>query len=189
MVDYKTVDPDLAKIGLAYRYPDDPARVMACLTALALTQDDLPIEVIARAFDGRTSSVDRMRREAVAAAAEAASIKAEFRIVPYKWLAKMQGGGRSATKARRIGLTAPLPFASIADMRDAFIARRAPIGMDVLGRTGLAAVRAALGIGPPVKALRVSNSATTIRAAIAVVNRNLSDPLVQQALAKWRALS
>lgn len=185
-----SIEPALAEVALRYKWPKDEAKVTSYLKAISLFHTGSELREIGAAMGIPARRVSTMLEEVASITHEVSGIRKEFRVIPYQQLMKilpMHDDG--PMQGRRGESPVKCDFSTVDKMRTFFSVSPLPATIPNLGRQGEKIVREALGIKlSPVRAYKVSHSATTIKAAIAIVERNFADPLVQAAVARWRTI-
>lgn len=190
LADLAPIDPVLAELALRYRWPADPAKVALYLKAVSLLHSGSGLSEISSALGVPGRKVSTMLNEAASITRWVTGVREEFRVIPYRQLDAILLMHRDwPARGRRGEAPTSYDFSTVDKIRAFFSVSPLPGVIPNLGRYGEKVVREALGIKlTPVGAYKVSHSATTIKAALAVVERNFSHPLVQTALARWRTL-
>lgn len=179
------VDSALAEAAMRYKWPTKPDKVALHLKAVSLSYAGSGVREISAAMGLPARKVSTMLEVAASIAHEIKGIGDEFKVIPYRYLVHILLAHGNLMPFKRGQPQLKFDFSTIDKVRELFSVFP-PTKPSGFPRDGIDVVRKALCIEkPPFGARKVSHSATTIKAAIAVVECNFADPLVQAAVARW----
>jgi len=186
---WTAIDLAVAEDAMKYRWPSEPAKVSLRLKAVSMLQSGSGLKEIGRALSVPPGRVSALLNEAASVTYEVTSFREEFRVIPYAQLkCILLTHGHGIVHGQHGESSGVCDFSTLDEIRAVFSVSPLPVVVDGLGRTGESKVREVLGIELSHARVYKQPSEAAIKSAIGLVERNLSNPLVQQAVARWRAL-
>lgn len=189
LADWTAIDLAVAEDAMKYRWPSEPAKVTLRLQAVSMLQSGAGLKEISLALSVPPRRVSALLNAAASVTSEVMGLREELRVIPYAQLkCILLTHGDGIVRGQHGASSGVCDFSTLEKMRAVFSVSPLPVAIGNLGRTGESIVRQALGIELSRARVYKEPSAAAIKSAIGLVERNLSNPLVQAAVARWRAL-